>query len=583
MRERERHREKERKRKKREREREKYEIVTVVLRGHRACSAWRCTGAERLRCSGCRDVIIVFVGAGRAGVELCRRERERDDRPARLSRRPPNLPPAAHGTPGCRSLTFLAMSPSPPSASAPAADPAEVTAAAPASPRAGAAGGSGSRAADDVARLISRLQAAIASVPPSPPLPEEQIRPEQAQGSRGSTNQRPATATPGSAQRAIRPVGGVIVLAVGRRVAAARLGRLGAAPAAASDAAGPSRIARRGPGRAAGGGRGRVAPRPPFPPAVRLVQRRSCATAAAEEHPAARPDGQGSPAAAAEGGAARVPLPPKPSSPADADAPDGGEAGASGDADQLLQRITELERRLRDKTEEVESLTCDLDAVSKKCVEHVGKLAEVQHSKDEAENELEDLSRQLFETANGMVADAARARHQLEGAHRTLQAKFDETQEALSNERSQLRELKRRMEEMSAEHGEDRGGSGFQSRRGSQDIIHRRSLSDLTGLRDRKVPAAQGANEDGLSADIPRIPPPDEAVIQEFEMFVRLLPDTPLRRLHSLPFLRHCLEEEVDCCLRFMPTSRLTTRRLVDAIVNNTCSIEDAPTSTPAT
>ncbi|KAG5458708.1 MAG: hypothetical protein BJ554DRAFT_1018 [Olpidium bornovanus] len=32
-----------------------------------------------------------------------------------------------------------------------------------------------------------------------------------------------------------------------------------------------------------------------------------------------------------------------------------------------------------------------------------------------------------------------------------------------------------------------------------------------------------------------------------------------------------------------MPTSRLTTRRLVDAIVNNTCSIEDAPTSTPAT
>ena len=41
--------------------------------------------------------------------------------------------------------------------------------------------------------------------------------------------------------------------------------------------------------------------------------------------------------------------------------------------------------------------------------------------------------------------------------------------------------------------------------------------------------------------------------------------------------MRHCLEEDVDPCMRFGSNPRVSSRRIVDAIVANTCFIEESP------
>lgn len=235
----------------------------------------------------------------------------------------------------------------------------------------------------------------------------------------------------------------------------------------------------------------------------------------------------------------------------------------SEEASTLRAKIQQLDKELVSKADELASVQRDLAILNDKYIDEIEKVSESQHAKEAVENELEELSRRLFEEANGMVATEARARHQLEITRKHLELELKDAQERLAAETLQLKELKAMMENMMDSQPHSKRSSTNHSDRGSVD------LAQLFGLSR-------------ISETEPVIKEPETAIaidgqlVQEFREFVSMSASVRLAKLHSIPFMRHCQEEDVEPCLRFGNTPRISARKLAEGICSNTCYIEEA-------
>jgi hypothetical protein len=268
----------------------------------------------------------------------------------------------------------------------------------------------------------------------------------------------------------------------------------------------------------------------------------------------------------------------------------------TNDISQLQTSVRQVEKQLNVKTEAFLALQSDMEMLNDKYVDEIERVAEIQHSKDMVENELEDLSRRLFEEANGMVANEKREKHNLEIAQKHLENQLTETRERLAAEQMQLQELRLKMEAMQDfdnEHhhhtlsngnntlinGNDTNGSNRNSdlslsMNGSinGDGADVRGMKDLAGLFPDHTTDPHHQQQ-----DMDPWPGLDTMLLDEFADFVKLRTSVPLKKLHNIPFMKHCQLEDVDPCLRFGAHSRLSARKVNDAIVMNTCFIEEAP------
>ncbi|CAG8743636.1 26725_t:CDS:1 [Dentiscutata erythropus] len=237
----------------------------------------------------------------------------------------------------------------------------------------------------------------------------------------------------------------------------------------------------------------------------------------------------------------------------------------------LEKRIEELEDQIDSKTDELNSLKEDMASLNDKYVDEIEKVAELQHSKDMVENELEELTQKLFENANELVASEAKQRHELQVQYNTLKKQLEETQGRLAAESSQLTELRHKMEQMVQQQSQmtesERSSFSDPSFRASIDF------AELFGLREKSPEAAATlpgpTGEDGIGIDAD--------LIAEFKDFVEQSANTRLQKIHTIPFMRHCLEEDVTPCMRFGNNPRVFSSKIVEAIVANTCFIEEAP------
>lgn len=233
------------------------------------------------------------------------------------------------------------------------------------------------------------------------------------------------------------------------------------------------------------------------------------------------------------------------------------------EAEVLRKKVEDLEDALDAKTDDYLSAQRDLAVLNDKYVDEIEKVAELQHAKEMVEGELEELSRTLFEEANGMVASEARARHQLELTRKHLELELKDAQERLAAETSQLKELKTKMEAMMDAQPVSKRSSTDPSNRGSVD------LAQLFGLNKISVPEPV-AEEPTTAIAI------DGHMMHEFKEFVAQSSTVRLAKIHSLPFMRHCQDEDVEPCLRFGSNPRITARKLTEGICSNTCFIESA-------
>lgn len=271
----------------------------------------------------------------------------------------------------------------------------------------------------------------------------------------------------------------------------------------------------------------------------------------------------------------------------------------------LNARVQELEHNLESKSSELVRLKKDMQALNAKYVGEINRVSDIQHEKDLLEQELEELSRRLFEEANGMVAVEKREKWKLEVAYRQLEGQLKETEDRLSAEQSQLQELRIRMEEMTHDRQQDEEGMLKVSaiygdekgvpRPSMEEKIKRISANDpyfraqldmakLHGIaKETSTASSSSFSLPPSPSSQPSSPPPPNQEPQiddhnwlEFQEFVQVAAVTPPKKLHSIPFLKHCLNEDIEPCLRFGPHPRLSSRKIADAIMISPCFIEES-------
>ncbi|KAI8882069.1 hypothetical protein K501DRAFT_252017 [Backusella circina FSU 941] len=190
----------------------------------------------------------------------------------------------------------------------------------------------------------------------------------------------------------------------------------------------------------------------------------------------------------------------------------------------------ESQKMIQKQFQEIQVLRHDLTALNQKYILQIEQSDSAEQEKQKVESEIEDLSRRLFEQANEMVSHEKRARYLAEKRQRQLEHRMEALAEDLKNEREQLSELRIKFE------------------------------------RDPK-------------SYLPTTKTLDQKWLQLFTDFLTAACSHSLVSLHRLPFLKLCMEMDIEPCLRFGHATKhkshhLSTKRLLETIMYHPCYIE---------
>ncbi|KAI8914226.1 hypothetical protein EDD86DRAFT_198757 [Gorgonomyces haynaldii] len=213
------------------------------------------------------------------------------------------------------------------------------------------------------------------------------------------------------------------------------------------------------------------------------------------------------------------------------------------------KKIAQLEQSLEMAQEELSTTKHDLEVLGEKLTDSIERTAELQHAKEALQDELEELTRSLFEEANSMVANEARQRHEHEVKGVAIAKQLGETERQLQLEQAQLRDLRIRYTQME------------------------RKYEDLLIEMDNAKPQE---NKLRISTDRPTKEDfIDPRLLEQFRELVEQGPRLKFHKIHNYIFMRNALEDEVIPCLRFGGNPLTSTKKFIDAIVANTCFIEE--------
>lgn len=212
---------------------------------------------------------------------------------------------------------------------------------------------------------------------------------------------------------------------------------------------------------------------------------------------------------------------------------------------------------------------------------------ELEVAKDALTAEIEELTKNLFEEANGMVAVEAQARWTLEQTQDRLEAELKKTQELLEMERDQTRMLKSIVEKEKESKkfndpvlwdvdvfGARITGSYYDDffPERSFDSRAKESVSHWEALSTRTAESAQFLQFSNFI---------DECFRLSVKGVANLSDDAILAILGH-PFMRNCLQNDIEPCLTFpVPEKsgklKSMLKKLLPAMLKNTCTIEPLP------
>ncbi|KAI8876962.1 hypothetical protein K501DRAFT_298533 [Backusella circina FSU 941] len=224
---------------------------------------------------------------------------------------------------------------------------------------------------------------------------------------------------------------------------------------------------------------------------------------------------------------------------------------------QIEESISEKQQEIDTKNNQTLSLQHDLKVLKTKCQDETSQIQDIYRSKENLKRELEELGQKLMEEANLMVT---LEREEM----KTIKETNDQLESALKEATTQLTETERELEELRqliSRHKEQIASSIYQHP--SIDSLTRARI-ELSVMHGRDIGVAMEAME-------------DEGALMDFNDFYQTASKTPLRKLHSLKYLKYCIRDDVEPCLRFGPNPRLSSRKIMDAILVKTCLVEECP------
>ncbi|KAI8058941.1 uncharacterized protein B0P05DRAFT_559133 [Gilbertella persicaria] len=234
------------------------------------------------------------------------------------------------------------------------------------------------------------------------------------------------------------------------------------------------------------------------------------------------------------------------------------------------ETILSLRQELSAKNAQLERLKLDLETLNQKYVAEIERVGNIQHEKDMVEHELEELSRKLFEEANSMVAVEKKARWQIEN-------ELQQTKEQLLAEQAQLHELRLRL--TSANDTTTLLDS-------NTSMIMKSRLKEMEGLKRASANHIMKYTKQQQSQRTISMPPTpstshtkpstiDEFQLESFrEYTLASQKQLPAKKLNQTTFMKHCLNEDIEPCLRFGPQSKLSIKKMIDFLSRQPCFIE---------
>lgn len=213
----------------------------------------------------------------------------------------------------------------------------------------------------------------------------------------------------------------------------------------------------------------------------------------------------------------------------------------------------------------IDSLEHDLKVLKNKCKEETSQVQQIQESKENIEKELEELGAKLTEEADSMIVIEKEAQRILERENELLSRELKCAERELKDASSQLKLIRNTM-------GQHDDMMNHTLDEQPQQVQVENNVID-TYTRAQVETILMHGLELGLHMDTLE----DDGALMDFSDFIQTLYKTPLRKIHSLKYMRYCIRDDIEPCLRFGPNPRLATRKIMDSILVKSCFIEECP------
>lgn len=214
----------------------------------------------------------------------------------------------------------------------------------------------------------------------------------------------------------------------------------------------------------------------------------------------------------------------------------------------------------------IESLNHDLKVLKMKCKEETGQVHKIQESKENIERELLDLTTKLSEEANLMIQIERKEQDVLLNQNQILENDIHAAEIKLKEASSQLKLIRNTFEDS---HHNNAYSPTLDEQPQQQLVSH---LID-TYTRAQVETILMHGLDLGIFMDTLE----DDGALMDFNDFLQVLYKTPLRKINSLKYMRYSIRDDIDPCLRFGPNPRISSKKIIDAILVKSCFIEECP------
>lgn len=240
------------------------------------------------------------------------------------------------------------------------------------------------------------------------------------------------------------------------------------------------------------------------------------------------------------------------------------------EANTLNIQFTRRQSQILNMTNKIQSLHQDIEVVQLKHVDEIAHIKAIEHSKKLVENEMHDLTQKLFEEANSLVLKEKEEKLAIQTKHDKVKDDFESAESELKKVQSELQELRK---DIAAKDQE------------SQQLQPQSSLSTFISTHENYLLRAQ-LDMASLQMDLTQpieINPDyheqvlDNLVMEEFKQFCIDIRVTGLSKLSTLSFMKSCIKSDIEPCLRFGPSPKMSSKKIMDAILVKTCLIEPCP------
>lgn len=285
----------------------------------------------------------------------------------------------------------------------------------------------------------------------------------------------------------------------------------------------------------------------------------------------------------------------------------------------LQRTILEHRETIMVREEDMLSLQQDIIQLHTKYHDEGAQIKSIEQAKQAAKREIEDLGQHLFKEAQDMVAIEQQEKAILKTSCGDLKAQLEQTQVDLDDVMKQLRTLRMDMGRWGDHQDEQQmmstntappgftinNNSSMISDNDTNDIANTDSgRSSTTTASSISTPALSSSSSPITTAtsqkflirakmDLAALQNggghynslyletfEDDQLLLDFQEFMESATSTSfsLKRLHGLPFIKVCLADDIEPCLRFGPSPKVTnSKRILEAIQIKTCFVEKCP------